>query len=115
MKKQILLLILAILPLSSWADDSGKCGENLTYYYDESTKTLTISGSGEMANYNNPNYSSKNWTPWKSYQAYITSVIINDGVTSIGEHAFSYCGSLTSINIPNGVTSIGGGAFTGCI
>ena len=42
-------------------------------------------------------------------------VITFDGeVTSIGEHAFHYCGKLTSMTIPNSVTSIGEGAFYDC-
>ena len=39
---------------------------------------------------------------------------IPDGVTSIGDRAFSGCSGLTSIHIPDGVTSIGGNAFDGC-
>ncbi len=44
----------------------------------------------------------------------ITSVIISDGVTSIGHSAFSYCTSLQSIVIPDSVTSIGDSAFFDC-
>ena len=40
--------------------------------------------------------------------------VIPDGVTSIGNNAFSVCSGLTSINIPDGVTSIGDSAFEGC-
>lgn len=42
-------------------------------------------------------------------------VILADGVTSIGDGAFSDCSSLTSISLPDGMTSIGESAFYGCI
>ena len=71
--------------------------------------TLTISGNGAMDNYS---YDSNN--DWHSRKAEITSVIIEDGVTSIGDWAFSYCSSLTSVTIPDSVTSIGDRAFYGC-
>lgn len=43
-----------------------------------------------------------------------TSVVIPDNVVSIGWRAFAYCGGLTSIIIPDNVTSIGDSAFEGC-
>ena len=49
-----------------------------------------------------------------SYCSSLTSIIIPDSVTSIGEWAFDYCSSLTSITIPNSATSIGEGAFSHC-
>ena len=42
------------------------------------------------------------------------SIIIPDGVTSIGDSAFTYCSSLKSIVIPDGVTGIGSNAFAHC-
>jgi hypothetical protein len=70
---------------------------------------LTISGTGNMNDYSS--YSS---TPWYSVRMNITSIIIESGVTSIGDWAFFYCISLKTVTIPNGVTSIGEYAFCGC-
>ncbi len=53
-------------------------------------------------------------SPWNSQQEQIKKVVIKNGVTSIGEWAFSGCSSLTSVTIPNSVTSIGYSAFEGC-
>lgn len=82
--------------------DSGTCGSNLTYALD-SNGVLTISGTGDMQN------SSFGWDKNK-----IKSVIINDGVTSIGKEAFKNCTNLTSITIPDCITSIGDSAFDNC-
>ena len=82
---------------------SGRCGDYLTWTLD-SEGTLTVSGSGEMG-----------YTSWSSaVTASIKNVVIEDGVTSIGDEAFSGCESLTSITIPDGVTSIGNRAFYSC-
>ena len=42
-------------------------------------------------------------------------LVFDDVVISIGDQAFSYCGSLTSVTIPDSVTSIGNRAFEGCL
>ncbi|MBQ4119108.1 MAG: leucine-rich repeat protein [Clostridia bacterium] len=44
----------------------------------------------------------------------ITNLVIPEGVTNIGDHAFNYCTGLTSITIPNSVTNIGEHAFYAC-
>ena len=82
--------------------DSGTCGSNLTYTLD-SNGVLTISGTGDMQD------SSFGWDT-----SLIKSVVINDGVTSIGGEAFKNCTNLTSITIPDSVRSIGRYAFSGC-
>ena len=109
MKKQLLSIILALLPMLAIADASGSCGDNLIWTYNSTTKTLTIQGNGAMKN-----YITSFSVPWYSYKNYIQTVIIKDGVTSIGSYAFEDCSSLTSVTIPNSVTSIGGGAFVRC-
>ena len=88
------------------ADDSGSCGTNVTYSYTESNHTLVISGSGNMTDYH------YNGHPWYSYRESIQNIIIESGVTTIGNYAFEVCSSLTSITIPNSVTTIGDNAFS---
>ncbi|MCL2131181.1 MAG: leucine-rich repeat protein, partial [Lentimicrobiaceae bacterium] len=75
--------------------------------------TLTISGSGNMPNYNNPDLF-EDGPPWHLYRKFITTVIIGDSVTRIGENAFIRCPNLTSVSIPKSITHIGDGAFGGC-
>ncbi len=88
---------------------SGTCGNNLTWTLDNEG-TLTISGTGEMTNYSS---SSSNRSPWYNNTS-IKNIIIQNGVTSIGDSAFEGCSSLTEITIPEGVTSIGDYAFYNC-
>ena len=92
---------------------SGTCGKNLTWTLDNSG-TLTISGTGNMNDYSYLASSGSYNMPWFSQSPYIKTVKIGNGVTSIGNRAFSGC-DLTSITIPNSVTSIGDGAFNGCM
>jgi len=74
-----------------------------------SNGTLTISGVGAMQNwiYNNTTM------PWAAVREQITSVVINEGVTSIGDYAFMECTALT-VTLPNSITQIGAYAFLGC-
>ena len=68
--------------------------------------TLTISGTDMPSCYNS--------CPWEAYKSEIKKVVIEDGVTNIGENAFLNCSSLTSVTIPNTLTNIGYYAFYGC-
>ena len=90
-------------------NSSGSCGENLTWAFIPAAGVLTISGTGAMTDY---------WfvsdIQWFSYHESITSVMIGNGVTSIGDGAFYECAGLTSVDIPSSVTSIGNYAFDGC-
>ena len=120
MKKRLLSFVLAVLMIASLlpatalaADilDSGTCGaegdgSNLTWTLD-SEGVLTISGSGDMRDYD---YSS----PWYENGNQIQSVFMANGVTSIGNFAFNECTSLTSMTIPDSVTCIGNCAFREC-
>jgi hypothetical protein len=81
---------------------------------------FTVSGSGPMADYA-PGDSGGSSAPWSgsgipgSGDNYtIFRVIVEEGVTSVGNFAFTDCVKLTSVDIPNSVASIGEGAFSGC-
>ena len=120
MKKTISLILSVLMILSSFsvittisAKETNVVPTNATnlgttgdckWSFDESTGTLTISGNGEM----DGNVS------WCDYLSVIKTVVIEDGVTTIGDFAFFSCSSLTSITIPDSVTSIGEAAFVGC-
>ena len=121
MKKRLLSFVLAVLmiasllPATALAADivkSGTCGaegdgSNLTWTLD-SEGVLTISGSGDMHDYDFPS------APWYDSRSRVKSAVIADGVTSIGWDAFKGCTSLTSVTIPDSVTSIGWDAFEDC-
>lgn len=90
--------------------DSGKCGNNVYWsLYDNGL--LRIIGSGEMYDYE---YNEKAEDSWYFEKENIKSVIIGNGVTSIGKCAFSDCSNLTNIIIPESVTRIGESAFASC-
>ena len=82
--------------------------DNLTWKLDVDG-TLTISGTGTMKDYNDIDNLSPAYCNSK-----VKKVVIEDGVTSIGDSAFESCNTLISITIPDGVTSIGESAFCNC-
>ena len=128
MKKRIIglclsiCLLLGMLPIGVLAADtqSGKCGANAAWSYDTNTKTLTISGTGAMEDYNHDflggDYKE---SPWDEYREEIESVIVGNGITKIGNDAFgSYysagaCPNLNNVVIGSGVQQIGDCAFAG--
>lgn len=124
-------LFLLLTTLGAAAQNSGTTGP-LNWNYDASTKTLTITGTGDM-----PDFTIANRPPWekttnpiekivieagvKSVGAYafrnsavLTSVTLPAGVKTIGEAAFNDCAALTSVTLPEGLTTIGKYAFSGC-
>ena len=83
--------------------------DNLTWTLD-ADGTLTISGTGAMKNYD---YDSNQSPVYNNSD--VKKIVIEDGVTSIGDYAFRGCSSLTSITLPDSVTSIGDCAFVFCV
>lgn len=117
MKKKFLSIVLALsvfcafVPLVASAETSGTCGKNLTWILDD-YGTLTISGTGNMENWNLSSGEKKK-SPFKNNKE-IKHVVIEDGVTDIGYCAFGDCSNLKDITIADSVTNIGKLAFKNC-
>lgn len=108
-------MILFVMSACSKSDGpalSGDYGPNLHWSYDINKLMLVISGTGEMPDNTYENY------PWKTggagtYYERVTSIILEEGITSIGMEAFQNT-KITSIVIPNSVVRIGMYAFIAC-
>ncbi len=127
MKKRVLSLFLALilclglLPLPAAAAGetvaSGYCGadedgKNLSWTL-TADGTLTISGTGKMEDYDHyAPYPST--SPWEDHKQIISTVVIQEGVTTIGDNTFGDCEALTSVTLPEGLTTIGDSAFGNC-
>ena len=98
---------------NSEAVATGECGDNLTWSL-SSDGTLTISGTGDMYDYSSSGIGGIPIPPWISHADSISTILIDEGVTSIGSHAFAWCKNVDYFYLPNGLTSIGADAFYGC-
>ncbi len=117
------LVLTFILSISSFMfiagaetlSSSGECGETVNYSFNKETGELRIYGTGEM-----DNYESLSWlepflhAPWYADRELVKSIVIEDGVTSIGDCAFYNCENMTSVIIPQSIKKIGWGAFSYC-
>ncbi len=102
-----LTLVLACAPAAHGAEDSGRCGEDLTWTL--SGDTLTITGSGPMWDFTEPDMA-----PWYPYREEVAALRLPDGLTRVGDLAFYGFEELGAIIIPNTVTAIGDYAFANC-
>ncbi len=93
----------------------GVCGDHLTWVLNLADSTLTISGYGDMYDYDVWNDETYFPMPWEEFiYDNIKNIILPDGITSIGDFAFlndSY--NMTSIHLPEGIRRIGKYAFAG--
>lgn len=87
------------------------CGDGVKYSFYEITGELIISGKGKINNFSE---TMSEYSPWHKYNNSIISVVIEDGVTEIGNAAFYDCKNLVSVTIPDSVTKIGRKAFKRC-
>ena len=87
---------------------SGQCGDNLYWAYDEDSKKISITGSGDMYNY------TQSTQPWLLFQDQITEVTTSNTTTSIGKKAFAGCVRLSKVSLGYGVENIAANAFAEC-
>ena len=116
-----LIMVVSIIPMStitaSATETSGTCGENVNWEFDSETGTLTISGTGAMTDFvvKASSWPHQNNRPWEDYKNSISSVIIQEGVTNIGEYAFYDLPKLKNVSISDSVTKISFWAFRECV
>ncbi len=101
------------------ASASGTCGESAFWSYDAQTATLTISGTGAMDGFErftavNGKLATTEPAPWKSYINDIRTIIIGEGITSIGQSAFSGCYNLENLQLPSTLVLVENYAFSRC-
>ena len=127
-----LMMLVTMIPSFSFADEtggtgssagsgaksaatSGTCGatgnDHVTWSFDKSSGTLTISGNGAMADYTIKD--TVDDRPWKDYAESITKVQISEGVTSLGNNAFRNFTALKETNIPASITHLGDNIYRG--
>ena len=84
-------------------------GENIEWAYDETTKALTLTGSGPMTDFSDLSY-----RPWAEVAGDIESISVASGITTIGNSAFADFVNLDDVHLPDTITSIGSFAFARC-
>ena len=89
--------------------EKGYCGQCSTWIYYNSI--LMIFGSGDIYGYN---YDQLDQSPWNHLRSHVKTVIINDGIKSIGKRAFYNFSELTGVVLPDSLTEIGDRAFSKC-
>ena len=119
-----------------WDMTQSKDGSVTAALYQDGT--LVISGTGDTMNCTSSSYKNTNFCPWYAYASSITGIVVEEGVTSVGNYLFSMdysniktlelassvtsigeftfrdCKLIETITFPNGLTSIGKSAFLGC-
>ncbi|MBO5059790.1 MAG: leucine-rich repeat protein [Clostridia bacterium] len=107
LKKLLSIVLLFAMLVATLPKALVSAEENYTWEIDE-YGTLTISGTGEIS------FGWEGNQPWADVRDTITSIVVNEGITSIGQSAFHATKYATSISIPNTVKTIGGRAFENC-
>ena len=95
-------------PFIAFSETYAPCGNHAFWSYDEATSTLTISGTGDMWDFDNE-------VPWQAFLPKIKHLIVEEGITSIGANALFGAYNLKTATLPDTLTSIGDDAFFACV
>ena len=110
----MLVLLLALLTGTALAADEEIAGADFNdgkmHWSISSDHVLTISGTGEM-----PSYLGSENPPWYSYRDQIERIVVEDGISVLGDYSFSGCSSVTSVSLPNSLNELGAGCFFLCL
>ena len=116
MKKRYLFSVLLLIPMifalltaTAFAENTDSCGPDVYWSFDSEHAVLTITGTGTMYDFN-----SSIPVPWEDCLEQIQTVVIEDGVTTIGSIAFQDCSQLREVELPDSLTSIHSSAFYRC-
>ena len=97
--------------------DSGSCGPDVEYAFYQETGTLVLSGSGETYSYHvvyGDEASLYGEAPWSDYSTGIKNVVVEEGITKLGDDIFTNCFILSKVTLPETLSEIGIYAFSGC-
>lgn len=89
--------------------DPNRCGDNITWELHEENGLMVLTGSGDMWD-----FSSAESAPWYKKRDTIRRISVDEGITSLGDNAFRYCGILTEVTIPQTLTDLGANTFEEC-
>ena len=105
----LLAIVMCVATVQAQTTPTSGTTGSLTWKYDTGTKTLTISGKGEM-----PNYTWENQAPWEEHNREMLMLVVEEGVIGIGDNAFRGAGNLISASLPKTLTRIGFAPFSFC-
>lgn len=108
-----LVCLIMLFSVNISADEySGVCGEDaqITWRLNTDLGFLQITGSGALPDYSK---SGSRAAPWSKYAQYIKSATVN-GLTEIGEYAFSGCYNMTAVSLPREISDYKKGLFYNC-
>ncbi|MBR5429583.1 MAG: leucine-rich repeat protein, partial [Firmicutes bacterium] len=89
-----------VLPIPTGTTSSGDCGSDATWIYDTTTHTLTVSGTGTVTS-----------GTWGYFQNQIQTLVVEEGITQIGNSAFAGLSGLYSVYLPSTLTRLNEKAF----